>query len=94
MRHEAGLIQLWVDKAAIQRENIKKNSIGAVIEKMTPFWHKHTERSYHAMNRGWIIGEIVRRVDPKKRTLGEFVKEEISEPLGIDFYIGLPDSKL
>jgi hypothetical protein len=34
--------------------------------------------------------ELIRRVDPKHRTLGRFFHEEIAEPLGIEFYIGLP----
>ncbi|CAF5015401.1 unnamed protein product, partial [Rotaria sp. Silwood1] len=35
-------------------------------------------------------GELVRRVDPKKRTFGQFVRDEIANPLQIEFYIGLP----
>jgi hypothetical protein len=34
--------------------------------------------------------ELIRHVDPARRTLGRFFHEEIAEPLGIDFYIGLP----
>jgi CubicO group peptidase (beta-lactamase class C family) len=38
---------------------------------------------------GWTVGELVRRVSG--RSLGTFFREEIAEPLGIDFWIGLPD---
>jgi CubicO group peptidase (beta-lactamase class C family) len=34
--------------------------------------------------------ELIRRVDPQHRTLGRFFHEEIAEPLGLEFYIGLP----
>jgi CubicO group peptidase (beta-lactamase class C family) len=34
--------------------------------------------------------EIIRRVDPARRTLGRFFHEEIAKPLGLEFYIGLP----
>jgi CubicO group peptidase (beta-lactamase class C family) len=41
---------------------------------------------YHALNQGHLVGEIVRRVTGK--TLKEFVREEIAEPLGADIQIG------
>jgi CubicO group peptidase (beta-lactamase class C family) len=43
------------------------------------------------MTVGLYMQEILRRVDPAHRTLGRFFREEIAEPLGLDFYIGLPD---
>jgi CubicO group peptidase (beta-lactamase class C family) len=43
--------------------------------------------AYHPMTFGWLVGELVRRVDG--RTVGRFFREEIAEPLGIDFHIGL-----
>ena len=36
------------------------------------------------MSRGWIVNEIVRRVDPQGRTIGEIIQEDINVPLGID----------
>lgn len=30
-------------------------------------------REYHSISRGYILNEIFRRADPKKRTLGEFI---------------------
>lgn len=44
--------------------------------------------AYQAVTYGYILGEIVRRVDG--RTLGTIWREEIAEPFGIDFWIGLP----
>ena len=43
--------------------------------------------AYHPMTFGWLVGELVRRVDG--RTVGRFFREEIAEPLGVDFHIGL-----
>lgn len=60
--------------------------------KPLPRYNKKTNkniRSYHALTRGFVINEIVRRVDPKKRTLGEFVSEEMAGPLKADFYVGI-----
>jgi CubicO group peptidase (beta-lactamase class C family) len=39
---------------------------------------------------GLYMQELIRRVDPKRRTLGRFFREEIASPLDIEFYIGLP----
>ena len=47
---------------------------------------------YHALTRGWIVNEIVRRVDKSGRTVGEFLRDEVALPLGIanELYIGTP----
>jgi CubicO group peptidase (beta-lactamase class C family) len=48
--------------------------------------------SYQSMTFGWMLGEIVRRTDPKRRPFGQFVREEIAEPLGCtDLWLGIPD---
>ncbi|CAA9242184.1 MAG: Beta-lactamase class C-like and penicillin binding proteins (PBPs) superfamily [uncultured Acidimicrobiales bacterium] len=48
-----------------------------------------TVSAYHALNHGWVCGEIVRRVDG--RDFPQFLREEITGPLGMDdTYVGLP----
>lgn len=44
---------------------------------------------YHAITFGWLAGELLRRVDG--RSVGDFVADEIAGPLGVDFWIGLPE---
>lgn len=62
------------------------------IADLEPLAEPGTKTLYLSMTFGWIVGELVRRVDLKHRSLGQFVLEEISEPLGItDLWIGLPD---
>lgn len=62
------------------------------IAAMEPLFEPGTQSAYHAITQGWILGEIVRRTDPKKRGFGSFVQEEIAKPLGIsDLWIGIPD---
>lgn len=51
-------------------------------------------QAYHAVSRGLYSSELVRRVDPKRRRLGLYFRDEIAEPLGIDFWIGLPDEQV
>jgi CubicO group peptidase (beta-lactamase class C family) len=56
-----------------------------------PFWEPGLRNGYHALNFGWTVGELVRRVSGKG--LGEFFRETIAEPLGADIWIGLPESE-
>jgi CubicO group peptidase (beta-lactamase class C family) len=42
------------------------------------------------MTIGLYMQELIRHVDPAHRTLGRFFREEIAQPLQIEFYIGLP----
>ncbi len=63
----------------------------AVLAAETPFWEPGTRNGYHALTFGYLVGELVRRVSG--RSLGTFFKEEVAGPLGIDFWIGLPESE-
>jgi CubicO group peptidase (beta-lactamase class C family) len=55
-----------------------------------PFWEPGIRNGYHGFTFGWTVGEMVRRVSGK--SLGAFLQDEIAKPLGIDFWIGLPES--
>jgi CubicO group peptidase (beta-lactamase class C family) len=54
-----------------------------------PFWPPGTRNGYHGFTFGWTVGEMVRRASGK--SLGAFFQEEIAKPLGLDFWIGLPE---
>ena len=62
----------------------------AKLARQRPVWEPGTATSYHAMTFGWLAGEIVRRT--AKKSLGQFVSERISKPLGADIFIGLPEN--
>ncbi len=62
-----------------------------LLEDEEPFWIPGTKTGYHMMTTGWLIGEIIRRVSGK--SLGQFFSDEISKPLNLDYWIGLPESK-
>jgi len=57
----------------------------------TPFWDPGTTHGYHLVSFGWTVGELIRRVSGK--SLGQFFKDEIAAPYGVDFHIGLPTSE-
>ncbi|CAF1444772.1 unnamed protein product [Adineta ricciae] len=59
----------------------------------SPAWWPGTAHNYHPLTYGWLAGELIRRVDRKRRSLGEFVHEEISSPSNLEFYIGLPSAQ-
>ena len=72
-------------------ENIKKNSIGSVIETDTCIWPEGFKRQYHSVTRDWITNEIFRRVEPKGRTMGEYLREEVNLKFGLDLVLGAND---
>jgi CubicO group peptidase (beta-lactamase class C family) len=63
----------------------------ARLAAQAPWWEPGTASGYHALNQGHLVGEVIRRVSGKK--LGEFFRDEVAGPLGVDFHIGLPESE-
>jgi CubicO group peptidase (beta-lactamase class C family) len=98
LRHEAGLASFdtSIELRDLFTENIKQNTIGLIIERQTQKYPTGSggKREYHAVTRGWILNEIFRRVDPARRTIGEYLREDISGPLGVDAFIGLKKEEL
>jgi len=56
-----------------------------------PRWTPGDGSGYHSETQGWLLGELVRRVDG--RSLGEFFRDEVAKPLDLDFHVGLDDSE-
>jgi CubicO group peptidase (beta-lactamase class C family) len=54
-----------------------------------PEWEPGTSHGYHAVTYGWLVGEVIRRITG--RTPGAFLRDELSGPLGLDLWVGLPD---
>ena len=79
LRHEGGLDRLdeEIQREWTLTENVKKNKIGEVIEKTTPFWREGSVRMYHPFTKDWITNEIFRRAEPQGRTMGEYFEQEI-----------------
>lgn len=66
--------------------------LAAVLARQKPAWEPGTRQAYHAITLGYYENELLRRVDPQHRSLGRFFQEEIASPLGLEFYIRLPES--
>ena len=89
LNHSAGLPAL--------RTKVKKDGfldwdyMVKLIENEKPFWKPGKETGYHMMTTGWLIGEVIRRVTGK--SLGEFFNNELREPYGLNYWIGLPEAE-
>lgn len=89
MSHSAGLSG-W--KETISTEDLYDwEKATALLAAQTPYWEPGTAPGYHALTQGYLVGEVVRRITGK--SLGTVFREEIAEPLGADFWIGLPASE-
>ncbi|KAJ3338117.1 hypothetical protein HDU93_009988 [Gonapodya sp. JEL0774] len=89
MSHRGGVA--WLDPP--QRMTIDELADPAKSDvKLAAQPHNHdgvTTKTYHAITRGWYLNAIARRVDPKHRTIGALLREEICPPLGIDVFVGM-----
>ena len=84
--HQAGLPgfidpidpALWLDPPAC----------AAALAPLAPLWAPGSAHGYHPLTWGYLIGEVVRRIDG--RSLGTILREDIAGAAGIDFQIGTP----
>jgi CubicO group peptidase (beta-lactamase class C family) len=87
LSHRAGLA--WVDEPLTLEEALAWEPMIHALEHQKPSWEPGTAHGYHAITYGYLVGEVIRRVTG--RSIGTYFREEIAEPLGLDFWIGLPE---
>ena len=90
LAHQAGLFAFNepVDRSVVA----DLDRLAVVLARQKPVWEPGTRQAYHALTLGFYEGELLRRVDPQHRSLGQFFHDEISSRLGEDVYIRLPES--
>jgi len=90
LAHQAGLFAFDepVDRSVVA----DPDRLAVVLARQKPTWEPGTRQAYHALTLGFYEGELLRRVDPQHRSLGQFFQDEIASPLGLDVYIRLPES--
>lgn len=88
LSHQAGLP--FVSPPLTLQDLSNPTTMSRKLAVQRPSWTPGTRHGYHALTLGWYEGELIRRVDPAGRSLGEFFADEVAKPLGLDFYIGLP----
>jgi CubicO group peptidase (beta-lactamase class C family) len=92
LAHQAGLFALS-DEEPVDRSVIADlDRLAVVLARQKPAWEPGTRQAYHALTLGFYEGELLRRVDPRHRSLGRFFQDEVAAPLGLDAYIRLPES--
>ncbi len=89
LSHQAGLA--WIDGELTLEEALSWDPVVAALAEQEPHWEPGTQHGYHATTYGWLVGEVIRRVSG--RSVGTFFREEVAQPLGLDFWIGLPESE-
>ena len=89
MSHQAGLS--WVDAPLTLADILAVDPVVEALAAQAPAWEPGTDHGYHALTYGWLAGELVRRVDGRR--IGKYFADEVAAPLGLDFWIGLPESE-
>lgn len=86
LSHEAGLVALDAELTA--EDAYRWTPVVDALAAQVPLWEPGTAHGYHAITFGWLVGEVVRRITGQ--SLGAFFAREVAEPLGLEFWIGLP----
>ena len=90
LAHQAGLYALDepIDRALVA----DLDRLAVVLARQQPAWEPGTRQAYHGITLGFYESELLRRIDPRHRTVGQLFQEEIASPLGLDVYIRLPEN--
>jgi CubicO group peptidase (beta-lactamase class C family) len=96
LRHDAGLHAFSEEIAPDDIADIANPNgrLASIVGNQAPWRWAEGEfkgqipRIYHAVTRGYVLSQILIRVDPEGRTLGKWLAEELAGPLGVDFYCG------
>ena len=83
LSHQAGLCALDARVDVFDYDAVIK-----ALEVQKPLWPPGTAHGYHARTFGFLLDELVRRIDG--RTLSQYWREVFAQPLSLDFWIGLP----
>ena len=89
LAHQAGLFAF--DEPVDRRVVADPERLAVVLARQKPAWEPGTRQAYHALTLGFYEGELMRRVDPRHRTLGRFFQDEIASWLDEDVYLRLPE---
>lgn len=89
LNHQVGLP--YADPVMPMAEVYRWTPMVEALAAQAPVWEPGTAHGYHAMTYGWLVGEVLARITGM--TPGEILRKEIADPLGVDFFVGLPESE-
>jgi len=90
LAHQAGLFA--IDEPVDRSVVADLDWLAIVLARQKPTWEPGTRQAYHALTLGFYEGELLRRIDPKHRSLGRFFEDEIASRLREEMYIRLPET--
>ncbi|WP_028238482.1 EstA family serine hydrolase [Stutzerimonas azotifigens] len=89
LSHQAGLPAI---RTALPPEALYDwDRMTAALAAEAPWWTPGEAHGYAAITYGWLVGELIRRVDGREP--GAAIVERTARPLGLDFHLGLADSE-
>jgi CubicO group peptidase (beta-lactamase class C family) len=90
LAHQAGLFAFDepVDRGLVA----DLDRLAVVLARQKPAWEPGTRQAYHALTLGFYEGELMRRVDPRHRSLGQIFQDEIAARLGENVFIRVPET--
>jgi len=86
LSHQAGLCAL-----DLSADVLDYPAVIAALEKQSPLWPPGMAHGYHARTFGFLLDELMRRIEGK--TISDYWRTTFAEPLGLDVWIGLPESQ-
>jgi CubicO group peptidase (beta-lactamase class C family) len=87
LSHRAGLPAISVEAPVLEHA-----TVAAALAEHAPEWPLGGGHGYHPRTFGFLADEVVRRV--AGMPLEEYWRTHIAEPLGIEFWIGLPAERV
>ncbi|WPC06389.1 serine hydrolase domain-containing protein [Pseudomonas benzenivorans] len=89
LSHQAGLPAL---RQPLPAEALYDwQAMTAALAAEEPWWALGEGHGYAPITYGWLVGELLRRVEG--RGPGESIVARTAKPLGLDFHVGLADSE-
>jgi len=86
LNHRSGLCA--IDRPLTLDDLEDPARVAPALEAQEPLWEPGTHQGYCGVSFGIYVAELFRRIEG--RTIGRFLAEEVSAPLGADIHLGLP----
>jgi CubicO group peptidase (beta-lactamase class C family) len=88
--HQSGVVA--IDRPLSLADVVAWEPVVDALAVQAPAWEPGTRHGYHTLTYGWLAGEVIRRVCGT--SVGEFIRDELADPLGLDLWVGLPAEEL
>ena len=87
LAHQAGLVVL--DERLSPDQIADRTYLTNLLEKKRPDWEPGQYQGYHAVTLGWYMSELLHQIDGRR--MRQFFAEEVTDPLDLQFYMGVDE---